>query len=147
MPPGLECYKTVEKYSDKCIIPCKGTYADVYKKEDFKQVEEIEKLRTTLNEYRKYKTFVNGTEGNIGKLCTSFINHPILQVYDRRTKLHWVRIYFGTPTFDRITKDEKANFEDKLSTIGGTMGLLTGKNKYVLHQYLCTSVDTHFEIF
>ena len=65
MPPGLECYKTVEKYSDKCIIPCKGTYADVYKKEDFKQVEEIEKLRTTLNEYTKYKTFVNGTEGNI----------------------------------------------------------------------------------
>ena len=37
-----------------------------------------------------------------------------------------IRIYFSTPTFDRITKDEKANFEDKLSVIGGTMGLLTG---------------------
>ena len=43
-----------------------------------------------------------------------------------KTKLHFVRIYFDTPTFDRITKDEKANFETKLSTIGGTMGLLTG---------------------
>ena len=43
-----------------------------------------------------------------------------------QTKLHWVRIYFATPTFDRITKDEKANFETKLSAIGGTMGLLTG---------------------
>ena len=126
MPPGLECYKSVETYSEKCIIPCKGTYADVTKGEDFKQVEEIEQLRTTLNEYRKYKTFVNGTEGNIGKLCISIINHPILQVYDRRTKLHWVRIHFATPTFDRITKDENANFEDKLSAIGGTMGLLTG---------------------
>jgi hypothetical protein len=37
-----------------------------------------------------------------------------------------VRIFFATPTFDRITKDEKANFETKLSTVGGTMGLLTG---------------------
>ena len=42
-----------------------------------------------------------------------------------KTKLHWVKIYFDTPTFDRITKDEKANFETKLSAIGGTMGLLT----------------------
>ena len=127
MPPGLEFYTSVETYSEKCLIPCKGTYADVDKKEDFKKVEEIEKLRTTLYNYKEYKSgFFNGTEGNIGKLCTSLINHPILQVYDRRTKLHWVRIYFATPTFDRITKDEKANFEDKLSAIGGTMGLLTG---------------------
>jgi hypothetical protein len=37
-----------------------------------------------------------------------------------------VKIYFETPTFDQITKDEKANFETKLSAIGGTMGLLTG---------------------
>ena len=37
-----------------------------------------------------------------------------------------MNIYFPTPTFDRITKDEKANFETKLSAIGGTMGLLTG---------------------
>ena len=27
---------------------------------------------------------------------------------------------------DRITFDEKANFEEKVSTIGGIMGLLTG---------------------
>ena len=37
-----------------------------------------------------------------------------------------VRIYFDTPTFDKITKDERAKFEDVLSTIGGTLGLLTG---------------------
>ena len=30
------------------------------------------------------------------------------------------------PTFDHFTKDEKANFVDKVSAIGGTMGLLTG---------------------
>ena len=37
-----------------------------------------------------------------------------------------VRIYFDTPTFDRITKDRAAKFVDMLSAIGGTMGLLTG---------------------
>ena len=36
------------------------------------------------------------------------------------------RIYFDTPTFDRITNDQAAKFVDILSTIGGTMGLLTG---------------------
>ena len=37
-----------------------------------------------------------------------------------------MRIYFNTPTFDRITKDRAAKFVDMLSAIGGTMGLLTG---------------------
>ena len=37
-----------------------------------------------------------------------------------------MRIFFDTPTFNRITKDRAAKFEDKLSAIGGTMGLLTG---------------------
>ena len=43
-----------------------------------------------------------------------------------KTKLRWVRIFFDTPTFDHIIKDEKANFVAKISAIGGTMGLLTG---------------------
>ena len=37
-----------------------------------------------------------------------------------------MRIYFDTPTFDRITKDRAAKFVDMLSAIGGTMGLLSG---------------------
>ena len=37
-----------------------------------------------------------------------------------------MRIYFGTASFDRITKDRAAKFVDMLSAIGGTMGLLTG---------------------
>ena len=40
--------------------------------------------------------------------------------------LKYVKIYFDTPTFDRIKKDRAAKFEDMLSAIGGTMGLLTG---------------------
>ena len=41
-------------------------------------------------------------------------------------KLRLVTIYFYATTFDRITKDRAAKFADKLSAIGGTMGLLTG---------------------
>ena len=37
-----------------------------------------------------------------------------------------MRLYFDTPTYDKITKDRSAKFVDKLSAIGGTMGLLTG---------------------
>ena len=46
--------------------------------------------------------------------------------YEWENKLRYVRIYFDTPTFDRITKDRSAKFVDMLSAIGGTMGLLTG---------------------
>ena len=37
-----------------------------------------------------------------------------------------MRLYFNTPTFDRIDMDRAAKFVDILSAIGGTMGLLTG---------------------
>ena len=40
--------------------------------------------------------------------------------------LKYVRIFFDTPSFDKITKDRAAKFVDMLSAIGGTMGLLTG---------------------
>ena len=54
------------------------------------------------------------------------IRNIIFPGFKRETKLHWVKIFLATPTFDLITKDEKANLETKLSAIGGTMGLLTG---------------------
>ena len=38
----------------------------------------------------------------------------------------FVRIFIETQTFDQVTKDRAAKFEDMLSAIGGTMGLLTG---------------------
>ena len=46
--------------------------------------------------------------------------------YEWENRLRYVRIYFDTPTFDRITKDRAAKFVDMLSAIGGTMGLLSG---------------------
>ena len=40
--------------------------------------------------------------------------------------MRFVRIYFDTKTFDKITMEKAAMFVDMLSAIGGTMGLLTG---------------------
>ena len=37
-----------------------------------------------------------------------------------------IGIYIDTPAFDEVTKDVPATNTDKLSTIGGTFGLLTG---------------------
>ena len=46
--------------------------------------------------------------------------------YEYRNNLKYVKIQFDTPTFDVIYKDRSAKLVDKLSAIGGTMGLLTG---------------------
>ena len=46
--------------------------------------------------------------------------------YKDDVQLHFVNIYFASPTFDKIINDEKANFETKLSAIGGTIGLFAG---------------------
>ena len=46
--------------------------------------------------------------------------------YEWKSNLRLMRILFYNPTFDRITKDRAAKFVEKLSAIGGTMGLLTG---------------------
>ena len=46
--------------------------------------------------------------------------------FEWKNKLRFVRIFFDTPTFDRIKEDRSAKFVDMLSAIGGTMGLLTG---------------------
>ena len=43
-----------------------------------------------------------------------------------RRNLRYVKISFDTPTFDVIQKDRAAKWEDKMSAVGGTMGLLTG---------------------
>ena len=39
--------------------------------------------------------------------------------------MKYIRIWFDTPTINKITKDRAAKFVDMLSAIGGTMGLLT----------------------
>merc|ERR1712038_1245887 len=70
-----------------------------------------------MDEYLKYTWFQDTKD--IGK-------DNFYEVMQHNTTLKFVRIYFDTTTFDRITKDSAAKFVDMLSAIGGTMGLLTG---------------------
>ena len=62
------------------------------------------------------------------QLCILYIWFFISSIYflefEWETDPKYVRIYFDTPTFDRIEKDRAAKFTDMLSAIGGTMGLL-----------------------
>ena len=37
-----------------------------------------------------------------------------------------MKLYFSTSIYDKIKKDERANFETKLSVIGGTVSLFNG---------------------
>ena len=46
--------------------------------------------------------------------------------FQKKPKLHLFKLYFDTSVYDRITKHERANFETRLSVVGGTMGLFSG---------------------
>ena len=75
----------------------------------------------------KWFKFPTVLKGWLTQYSLMSCNSCVLSIdYEWRNKLRYVRIYFDTPTFDRITKDRPAKFVDMLSAIGGTMGLLTG---------------------
>ena len=59
----------------------------------------------------------------------SHIRHHIVNFpeFKYEADLRFVRIYLDTPTFDKITKDQSSKLEDKISTIGGNLGLLLGE--------------------
>ena len=58
---------------------------------------------------------------------TLFFGPPCTYFYSEwKNDLKYIRIWFDTPTINKITKDRAAKFVDMLSAIGGTMGLLTG---------------------
>ena len=67
--------------------------------------------------------------------CTKLTNDGYAQCgvdyydceYETQEKLQVVEMYFDTQTFDKIIRDAKTNNVAKISLIGGTFGLLTGK--------------------
>ena len=65
----------------------------------------------------------------------------ILSVFKFETKLHMIRIRFGTFSYDRVTRLLKANFVDKLSHFGGTAGLFTGFSFISVFECLTFSVS------
>ena len=89
---------------------------------------------TAYSDYKMVTQYPSGLNGN--EKHTKHIAHSLLicslqfivhsSDYEWKNKLRYVRIFFDTPTFDRITKGRAAKFVDMLSAVGGTMGLLTG---------------------
>ena len=73
----------------------------------------------------KFSAGLKGLQLQLFNFTTSIFISICLD-FEWKNKLRVVRIFFDTPTFDRITKDRAAKFVDMLSAIGGTMGLLTG---------------------
>ena len=109
------CVEKIELPYNKCLKPCEGIFAD-FKKSPVEIVQKA-KYQLLMNDYLKYTWFQDTKD--IGK-------DNFYEVMQHNTTLKFVRIYFDTTTFDRITKDSAAKFVDMLSAIGGTMGLLTG---------------------
>ena len=66
--------------------------------------------------------------------------------FQLQSNLSFVRIFFDTPTFDRITKDDAAKFVNILASVGGTMGLLTGFSIISLVEILYFAVRILFRI-
>ena len=81
------------------------------------------------DDYWKYKGSYELPNGLKGGLLFYFWITEYCYISDfeiDRKKFKFIKIIFDTPLFDRITKDKSAKFVDKLSAVGGTMGLLTG---------------------
>ena len=53
-----------------------------------------------------------------------------------RIRLHPVRIYFDTSIFDEVTYDVKATLSEKISEIGGVLGLYNGFSVITLVEFL-----------
>ena len=77
--------------------------------------------RTKLHNY----LFSNKTGGALLNLV-QFETDPEVVMERRFSKLAVVEVGFGTSDYKLITRDVKATFFDKLSLIGGTLGLYTG---------------------
>ena len=89
-----------------------------------------ETLSPAINEYNIHKKRFNIDDKFKGKtfMSYSFKANFYYEFLDQEMKLELeiVRIYFDATSFDKITKDRSDSAMDKLSAIGGTMGLLTG---------------------
>ena len=68
-PQGLECYQSVYVDAKECLAECKGLYADVDRKGDFKQIEQIENVGEIIAKYEEYR---RGFQEDIEKYYNDF---------------------------------------------------------------------------
>ena len=128
----LDCVDKISVDTSSCMKPCSGLIVTSFaKSEKYKDLKLL--YSNIMTQYDSFKTITSYPPGLIG--IKSYLNFQINTInkfpskytdYEWINNLRFVRIYFDTPTFDKITMDKAAKFVDMLSAIGGTMGLLTG---------------------
>ena len=97
-----------DDFSKLCLTPCEGVFADISKE----PVEHFygQSMKTILEAYESYKNFFNASPTYpVGISGFPFSIQPLIHVsiildYQFKTNLKAVRIYFDTPTFDRILR-------------------------------------------
>ena len=119
----LSCAKQAKNLENECKMKCEGLVVTSYSHQN--KSNALDTFSDLIEAYKKYKGIID-LPGKISKLQILFISSKFLDIAWNNNQLRYVRIYFDSPTFDRITKDRAAKFVDMLSAIGGTMGLLTG---------------------
>ena len=134
-PQQKECVEKIPLKHEECLAPCQGLIVGDISAEFLGQNETDTRLGDLLEEYERFKRQFQDVVSFPEKLKSTLYlyNQPIISLIvfnvefqPAKTKKHFVRIYIDTPTFERITKDSRTKFQDILSTIGGTLGLLTG---------------------
>ena len=124
----LECVENVTVDTSKCMKSCSGLIVTSFSKEgEEKNLDHLFKpIVDSYNNFKKISAYPFSYKGlEIMHDALKYCQLCILD-FEWKNKLRYVRIYFDSPTFDIITKDRAAKFTDMLSSIGGTMGLLTG---------------------
>ena len=129
-PQELDCVKNMKVDTSSCLKPCSGLVVTSFAKSELKK--DLGTLFPILGEYNLFKRVTTYPSKADGMSANAMCNRHTFNIifltlgYEWKNKLRYVKIYFDTPTFDRIEKDRAAKFVDMLSAIGGTMGLLTG---------------------
>ena len=128
-PNKLQCVENIEvPSSSSCLKSCSGLMVTSFvKSRENKDFEGF--ISKDIDDYNVYKIntkYPSGFEGNTQNVSLKVRSYLIIPDFKWNNKMRLVRIFFKTPTFDRITKDQAVKFVDILSGIGGTMGLLTG---------------------
>ena len=123
----MECVNNIKVDTSGCLKPCSGLIVTSVIKSD--KNRNLEELLPYVDDYVNYKKITKYPVGFDGKMIFESLYFLILNIFlafEWKNKLRFVRIFFDTPTFDRVTRDRAAKPVDMLSAIGGTMGLLTG---------------------
>ena len=69
LPKGTECYKSLSVDYAKCLVPCKGLFADVERGPDVHQVSDRKPPDNALVHYKDIKTGFKKNNINTHKIA------------------------------------------------------------------------------